>query len=92
MLRTSPLRFSSRVHVLHFRPHVIRVEHFEAGSIYSYGRKKGQPRERDESQIRGWKKLEGGQGNAPAANAAPATSASPSSAPLAPWQSGQQAA
>lgn len=66
---------------LHFRPHIIRVEHFEAGSIYTYGRKKGQPRERDESQIRAWKKLEG----APT-SAAPAAPAQTSGAPVPPWQ------
>jgi hypothetical protein len=69
---------------VHNKPHVIRIENFPAGSVITYGAKKGQKREREEAQIKAWKAVEGGAGNAPAAaNAAPATNASPSSAPWA---------
>ena len=65
---------------LHYRPHIIRVEFYAAGSVQS----NGNVRDRDDAVIKSWKKLEGGgQGNAPAASApaAPsATAASPSDA------------
>ena len=69
---------------LHYRPHVIRVEFYPAGSVQS----NGNVRDRDDAVIKSWKKLEGGgQGNAPAASPQPtaaATSASPSDLP--PWK------
>lgn len=68
---------------LHNKPHVIRIEFYPAGSA----KRNGQVRDRDEAEIRAWKKLEGGVGNAPAAAAASApaaTAASPSEQPP-PW-------
>lgn len=59
---------------LHRKPHVIRIEHFPAGTEYTAGTKKGQKRDRDESQIKAWKKLDAAtapaidNGQAPAAN------------------------
>lgn len=61
---------------LHYKPIVIRVESYAAGSA----RKNGQVRERDESEIRAYKKAEGAAENAPAQTAA-ATASAPSSAP-----------
>ncbi len=64
---------------LHYKPHVIRVEMFPAGSPYQYGSKKGQPRERAENEIKGWKKSDGAQ---------PAPTSAPAAAPAAgtsPW-------
>ena len=40
---------------LHYRPHVIRVEFYPAGSA----KRNGQVRDRDESNIKAWKKLDG---------------------------------
>lgn len=44
---------------LHYKPHTIRVEFYPAGSEITYGKKKGQKRDRDEANIKAWKKLEG---------------------------------
>lgn len=64
---------------LHYKPHVIRVEMFPAGSPYQYGSKKGQPRERAENEIKGWKKADG------AAPAAPSAPAAATNAGASPW-------
>lgn len=73
-------------HELHYKPHVIRIEFHPAGSEITYGKKKGQKRDRDEAEIRAWKRLDGAvnvapqaptasmgaaQNTAPAANGAP---------------------
>ncbi len=56
---------------LHYRPHVIRVEFFAAGSKRGNG-----TRDRDENEVRAWKVLEGAtQGAAPTAAVAPTTAA-----------------
>ena len=69
---------------LHYKPNVIRIEFQPAGSVYTSGAKKGQPRQYDEAEIKAWKKAEGDVGNvAGGVSAADATTASPSSA--APW-------
>jgi len=76
----------------HYKPHVIRVEYYEIGSVYAYGKKKGQKREFEENEIKAWKKAEGfagGQGNAPAAAAASPQTTAPSDA--APWLKKQAA-
>ena len=44
---------------LHYKPHVIRIEFQPAGSVYTSGSKKGQPRQYDEAEIKAWKKVEG---------------------------------
>jgi len=44
---------------LHFRPHVIRIENYPAGTTYTSGSKKGQVREYEDAQIKSWKALEG---------------------------------
>jgi hypothetical protein len=65
---------------LHFRPLGIRVESYPAGSA----RKNGHIRERDESDVKAYRKVEGGLGNVqapPAPAAASPTTTSPSSAP-----------
>lgn len=60
----------------HYKPHVIRVEFYPAGSAYSSGKKKGQQRERDEAEIKAWKKADDGipgfdDAPAPAAGGSP---------------------
>jgi hypothetical protein len=63
---------------LHYKPHVIRVEFYAAGTPYTSGSKKGTPRDRDEATIKAWKKLEGpAPATAPAPAAAPAAGVSP---------------
>lgn len=70
---------------LHFKPHVIRIDTLPAGS----SRSNGTVRDRDEANIKAYKKVEGstggpGNGQAAAGQTAPAaTTASPSNA--APW-------
>lgn len=44
---------------LHYKPHVIRVENYPAGSLYTSGKKKGQTRYREEANIKAWKRLDG---------------------------------
>lgn len=72
---------------LHNRPHTIRVEFFPAGSEYTYGKRKGQKRDRDEASIKAWKRLEAGaSGNASGAPASTSqTTTSPSSNGAPPW-------
>ena len=72
---------------LHFKPHVIRIDTLPAGSA----RSNGTVRDRDEANIKAYKRAEGvtgGPGNVPPQSStapnAGATSASPSNA--APWQ------
>lgn len=68
---------------LHYKPHVIRIEFYPAGSIITGGRKKGQPRDRDEATIKAWKKLDG---SASASTGAPAAAANqPTQQTAAPW-------
>lgn len=66
---------------LHYRPHVIRIEFYPAGST----QRNGQVRDRDEATIKAWKKLDGAQ--PAAAPAAPAANADQ----LPPWQRGKAA-
>lgn len=76
---------------LHFKPHIIRVEFYPAGSEYTGGKKKGQKREYDDAEIKAWKKLDaavapvlgGGAGNAsaPSTGATSQTTTSPSNPP-----------
>lgn len=67
---------------LHYKPLVIRIDSFPAGSA----RRNGQVRDRAESEVKAYKKAEGASasGNAPTGSTAAATPASPSSA-AAPW-------
>jgi hypothetical protein len=65
---------------LHYKPHVIRVEFYAAGSVYTGGSKKGQARDRDEAVIKAWKKLEGG-----ASASAPANTPAPAAPAQSPW-------
>lgn len=58
---------------LHNKPHIIRVEFYPAGSLYTSGSRKGKARDRDEATIKAWKKAEGYV----------ATNSAPSSAPAA---------
>lgn len=67
----------------HYKPHVIRVEFYPTGSVITSGKKKGQTRDRDENEVKAWKKLDGAMGNAPTQPTAAATGASPSSPPWA---------
>lgn len=56
---------------LHFRPHLIRVEFYPAGSA----KRNGQVRDRDESNIKAWKKLDGATPMSAPQQSAPAQSA-----------------
>ena len=56
-----------------WKPHTIRVEFYPAGTPYTSGKRKGTVRDRDESEVKDWKRLEG---------AAP-VAASPAAAPYA---------
>lgn len=64
---------------LHFRPHVIRVEFYPAGSA----KRNGQVRDRDESNIKAWKKLDGATPAPAPQQSAPAQSAG---AAVPPWK------
>lgn len=44
----------------HFKPHIIRIEFQPEGSVIAYGSKKGQMRDRDEAEIKDWRKLDDG--------------------------------
>ncbi|WP_426287482.1 DUF669 domain-containing protein [Luteibacter sp. E-22] len=70
---------------LHNKPHIIRVEFYPAGSLYTSGSRKGKSRDRDEATIKSWKKHEGALpagGTAP--SSAPAANNQPAS-PTPPW-------
>lgn len=64
---------------LHFRPHVIRVEFYPAGSA----KRNGQVRDRDESNIKAWKKLDGATPMSAPQQSAPAPAAG---AAVPPWK------
>lgn len=63
-----------------FRPHIIRVEFYGAGSVIGFGQKKGQLRDRDENDVRDWKAIEGANAGA-APYARPAQPAANTAAP-----------
>lgn len=63
----------------HNKPHVIRIEFYPAGSEIQYGQKKGQKRDRDEAEIKAWKKAEG-------ASAVASSAPAPSTGGSAPWK------
>lgn len=69
----------------HKKPHLIRVEFYPVGSVIAYGKKKGEKRDRDENEIKAWKKVDAA---AASAQAAPTAGASKS----APWKPRAQAA
>lgn len=69
---------------LHFKPHIIRVEFYPAGSVYTGGSKKGQQRQYDDAEIKAWKKLDAAAAPALSEGNGQAAASNGGSAP--PWQ------
>jgi len=66
---------------LHYKPMIVRVESYPAGSVIAFGKRKGQTRDRDETEVRGYKKADGAVGNAPATASTPTTAPSDATPP-----------
>lgn len=78
---------------LHFRPHIIRIENYPVGSVVSYGKRKGQVRDREEASIKAWKALDSNgapavvsQGATPATAPQQSAPAQSAGAAVPPWK------